>query len=297
MAEWPDEPGYRPLTNNALTRIVSLDSGCGETGEFAPRSCRCLRRPSKSLSSFGKAYIPERTLWTAGNGNGGAKCRHRPCALGALSHGCTGPWPRRTSRPRLRSHFVENATCLLHEFFWPHSRAALRQIGLNERHVNERRLLRWIAASNRTEISLMDARRDALGQTVDAEETKSILGVLVRSKWLRHVVTETGGRALHRWLVNPALFSQKAHDRHDGDFLHFAHFLHVNARRENVRGHSRSPRARQIERLGTEPQVLRGPRLRMVRSARMIRRLAGGTSGVSVTKLRRAIDVALEKGF
>ena len=46
------------------------------------------------------------------------------------------------------------ATKLLREYFWPHARAALRQIGLTDRHRDLRRTLRWIRASGQTEISL-----------------------------------------------------------------------------------------------------------------------------------------------
>ena len=103
--------------------------------------------------------------------------------------------------------FAKSAVRVVRDYFWPHSRAALSQIGLSERHANERRLLRWAAASKRTEISLMDARRDALAQSLDAEQTRYLLDALVKAGWLRHAMTETGGRARHRWLVNPRLFS------------------------------------------------------------------------------------------
>ena len=100
---------------------------------------------------------------------------------------------------------------LVRDYFWPHSRAALRQIGLNERHANARRLLRWIRAHNRREISLKDARREALGQSLDADETQELLDErLVKAGWLRKTTTQTDGRPKHRWEVNPKLFASNA---------------------------------------------------------------------------------------
>ena len=105
--------------------------------------------------------------------------------------------------------FMVAAIRLWSEFFWPHARAALRQIGLNDRHRNTRRVLRWLKANHRTEISVMDARRDALAQSLDAGETEKLLDGLVRDGWLRRKPLEptTGpGRRAHRWLVNPSLY-------------------------------------------------------------------------------------------
>ena len=53
----------------------------------------------------------------------------------------------------------------------------------------------------------MDIRREALGRRLDAEQTRSLLDGLVRAGWLKLVTTKTDGRAIHRWQVNPLLFS------------------------------------------------------------------------------------------
>jgi hypothetical protein len=70
-----------------------------------------------------------------------------------------------------------------------------------------RRALCWIRAKRKEEISLLDIRREALGRRVDAEQTRSLLDGLVRAGWLKLVTTKTDGRAIHRWQVNPLLFS------------------------------------------------------------------------------------------
>src|SRR5262249_26818290 len=103
--------------------------------------------------------------------------------------------------------YVAAAVRLWRDYFWPHSRSALRQIGLTERHTNARRALSWIRANQKTEVSLQDIRQDALGRRLDAEQTRSLLHRLVRAGWLRLVTTKTGGRNIHRWQVNPHLFN------------------------------------------------------------------------------------------
>ena len=70
--------------------------------------------------------------------------------------------------------------------FWPHARAALRQIGLTDRHRHLRRALRWIKANGRTEV-------EAFGGALDAEQTRDLLDRLVTAGWLRPGKTDTGG--------------------------------------------------------------------------------------------------------
>src|SRR5262249_27980542 len=94
------------------------------------------------------------------------------------------------------------ATKLLREYFWPHACAALRQIGLTDRHRDLRRTLRWIKANNRMAISLKDIRREAMGGVLDAEQTRDLLDRLVVAGWLCPEKTETGGRARERGVWN-----------------------------------------------------------------------------------------------
>jgi hypothetical protein len=101
---------------------------------------------------------------------------------------------------------------LVQGYFWPHARAALRQIGLSERHVNARRVLRWIRAHRGPgkEISIEDIRRDALGQSLDADGTIDLLRAIARSGWVREKKDEEGprgrGRPARRWETNPKLW-------------------------------------------------------------------------------------------
>ena len=106
--------------------------------------------------------------------------------------------------------FVEAAIRLVRDYFWQHTRAALRQIGLNERHANARRLLRWVRAHKKQQISLKDARREALGQSLDADQTQNLLEGLEKAGWLRKASTPTTGRTKHRWETNPKLFTSSS---------------------------------------------------------------------------------------
>src|SRR5262249_20642218 len=103
--------------------------------------------------------------------------------------------------------YVEAAVQLWGDYFWPHSRAALRQIGLTEKHNNARRALCWIRANQKTEVSLLDIRREALGRRLDAEQTRSLLDGLVRAGWLKLVTAKTAGQPMRRCHVIIPLFS------------------------------------------------------------------------------------------
>jgi Protein of unknown function (DUF3987) len=101
---------------------------------------------------------------------------------------------------------MADAIKLMREYFWPHARAALRQIGLTDRHKHLRRALRWIQANRLSVVSLKDIRREALGGSLDADQTRDLLDRLVVAGWLRLEKTETGGRPRERWSVNPRVF-------------------------------------------------------------------------------------------
>ena len=107
----------------------------------------------------------------------------------------------------IESDIVKAAIRLVRDYFWPHSRAALRQIGISQRHADARCVLLWARAHNRKEISVLDARREALGQRLDAKKTHALLDSLVSAGWLRKMTAPTGGRPLIRWEVNPTLFT------------------------------------------------------------------------------------------
>jgi hypothetical protein len=105
---------------------------------------------------------------------------------------------------------MSSAITLTRDYFWPHARACLRLIGLTERHTNARRVLRWLRANRKTEVSREDVRRDALSQRLDADGTTELLSSLCHSGWLREQPRPSApqvGKPPRRWSVNPKLFS------------------------------------------------------------------------------------------
>jgi hypothetical protein len=212
---WPGDAPYRPLSNevaevepeivNALSRIIDLESG--EEGRFAPRRISLSTEAVEAFEQFRRfqhhakdALDGREREWWAKSPAHVLRVAGTFCYLAWAMAGGSEP-------EQIDVEYIEAAARLVREYFWPHGRAALRQIGLNERHTNARRLLRWIRAHNRREISLKDARRDALNQILDADQTQNVLDNLVKAGWLQEITTPTAGRTIRRWKVNPKLFS------------------------------------------------------------------------------------------
>jgi hypothetical protein len=212
---WPEEPAHMPLSNevseiepeiqNALTRIVDLPAG--EDGVFAPRTVDLSPEGLSAFETF-RTFLAQlkqeldgrEREWAA---KGATHVLRLSGTLAYLDWAMLGG-----AEPQsIAEQYVEAAVQLWREYFWPHSRAALRQIGLTEKHSNARRALCWIQTNRKPEVSLLDIRREALGRRLDAEHTRGLLDGLVRAGWLKLVTTKTDGRAIHRWQVNPLLFS------------------------------------------------------------------------------------------
>jgi hypothetical protein len=212
---WPQEPPYRPLTNdvrelepdviNALARLVDIRDS--EDGRFYSRAVPVASGGGALFEQFrqfvhtGKEALEgrEREWWAKGP----AQVLRIAGTLAYLAWSIEGgPEPE-----TIEAEHMAAAIELWRGYFWPHSRAALRQIGLTERHVSARKVLRWIRANDRREVSVKDARREALAQSLDAKQTETLLDSLTASGWLKRKPAEkTGGRPVVRWLVNDALF-------------------------------------------------------------------------------------------
>jgi hypothetical protein len=207
---WPADPPYRPLTNevaevepeivNALSRIIDLASGQEE--DFTPRHIALSPEAVEALERFRKfqhqskdALDGREREWWAKSPAHVLRMAGTLCYLGWAMVG--GPEPE-----RIDVEHVQAAIRLVRDYFWPHARASLRQIGLSERHANARRVLRWIKANGRDEVSREEVRRQALGQSLDADQTQHLLDGLVKAGWLREIATKTPGRTRRQWQVN-----------------------------------------------------------------------------------------------
>jgi hypothetical protein len=216
---WPSEPPYRPLTDdtseiepevvNALLRLIKLPCEGDAFARLVPLSAEA-RRSFEQLRQVLHASRDgldgrEREWWSKIQAN----------VLRLAGTLCFLDWAVRDDGPAeppcVDEAFMSAAAHLVCEYFWPHSRAALRQIGLSDRHTNLRRVLRWIKATGRTEISVQDIRRDALAGSLDAEATQGLIDQLVNSGWLRpepvRVSGPKGGKPARRWEVNSLLWA------------------------------------------------------------------------------------------
>jgi hypothetical protein len=216
LYSWPPEPGYKPLADgvdevepeiiNSLTRLVGLAGPPGS--EFASQTIRLSPQAVERFEQFrqfthaGKHALDGREReWWAKMPAHVLRLAGTLCFLNWAFVGGAEP-------TAVDDHCMECAVRLVRDYFWPHARACLRQIGLSDRHKNARRALRWIKTHRKTEISREDVRRDALGQALNADETDDLLRVLVRAGWLREKVGESGpkgGKPVRRWYANPSL--------------------------------------------------------------------------------------------
>jgi hypothetical protein len=219
---WPAEAPYRPLTDtieevepefeNALTKLIDLAEF--EEGKLITRDARLtpdavtVFEQHRQLVDQKKKGLDgrEREWWVK-------TPAHVLRLAGTLAY---LDWAREKAGTTMQApntieaRFAAAAARLMTEYFWPHARAALRQLGLTERHAKGRRVLRWLQAerSPGSEVSATDIRRDALGQSLDAKATTGLIEELVQAGWLRPAPIEKDGpgRPPLRWLINPLLW-------------------------------------------------------------------------------------------
>lgn len=219
---WPPEPAYRPLSNescevepdlvNALTRLSRLAES--EEDVFAPRPISLDAGAVAAFEQFrqflhaGKDVLDgrEREWW--------AKGATQVLRLAGTLTFLNWAWSLGQSEPQTITAVSVNAAVILwRDYFHPHSKAALRQIGLTDQQADARRVLKWIRLKGLTEISREDIRREALRQKLNAEQTEAVLNSLTRLNWLQKRTIPHGskaGRHAHRWLVNPCLATPTA---------------------------------------------------------------------------------------
>jgi hypothetical protein len=101
---------------------------------------------------------------------------------------------------------VEAAVALWRDYFRPHATAAFNRAGPTDLERHARRVLRWLKAGNRTEVSGEEVRCGGLGRTVNAGQTAEALDRLEAAGVVRRVRSATlrKGRPAERWEVNPA---------------------------------------------------------------------------------------------
>jgi hypothetical protein len=226
---WPVTPQYKPLSKdaeefepaiiNALTHLIRLPAE-DEAGEnFAPVDVWLADDAIEIFEEFRRwSDLTKRSLggrerqWFV---KGETNVLRLAGTLAYMAWAIIKSDPSSTGFNSIVGHlepktiskkYMEAAIRLWQDFFWPHAKAVLRQIGLSDRYKDVRFVLNWIKSHGMAEISVKDIRRDALGQKMDADGAARMVEILERAGWLRKVTTKTDGRSRHRWEVNPKLF-------------------------------------------------------------------------------------------
>jgi len=227
---WPTTPAYSPLTDNVaevapefqrlLTRLIRLPAE-NQDGQFDPRSIP-LSADARGRFEEYRIHVDQTKRGLEGREQqwfvksethvlrlAGTLAYLHWAALQDAPSGAMGV--ERISAgmepEAIGEHFMANAIRLVREYFWPHARACLRQIGLTDRYRDIRRTLRWIREQRAEQVSLRDVRREALSGSLDAEQTYALLDRMVMAGRLHPPEkSSTGGRPLERWRVNPKIF-------------------------------------------------------------------------------------------
>jgi Protein of unknown function (DUF3987) len=223
---WPLTPDYRPLTNeasevepelqNALMALILLPDEDVDGG-FLPQSIWLSDDAIAEFEKF-RMWVNKTKRGLDGHERqwfvkGETMVLRLTGTLAYLAWAIAAPSSSGIDRltdslePKsIDRNFMTAAIGLWREFFWPHARAALRQIGLTDRHRSARQVLRWVKQQGDREFSREEIRRDALGQKLDAEEVQKLLDSFEKSGWAAKGTTKTAGRPIHRWKFNPKLF-------------------------------------------------------------------------------------------
>jgi hypothetical protein len=226
---WPLAPEYRPLTNeaaevepelqSALTALIRLPSE-DEGGVFAAQAIWLSEDAIAEFEEFRKWVDRtkreldghERHWFVKGETMvlrlaGVLAYMAWAIALGTPSANGLDSITGSLEPKIIDKKFMTDAIRFLRDFCWPHARAAMRQIGLSDRHKNARRVLRWIKARAKETVSRDDIREGALGKKLDAAQTQALLDGLEKSGWVKSETIKTAGRPKLRWRVNPRLIA------------------------------------------------------------------------------------------
>jgi hypothetical protein len=200
---WPSEAEYRPLENSAdavdslvydiLTCIIDLPAE--EDGVFTPRKIGLSATAMEEFEQYRKFMFEVRKGLEGREREWFSKTPIHVLRLaGTLTYiRCAAFGDQEPTEVNIVS--MKAAIRLVRDYFWPHSRAVLNRISGECRNVTTRRIVRWIFANRKTELSVQDVRRTALGGSIDAKQAQAILDDLVVCGFLREV---TGERLVRR---------------------------------------------------------------------------------------------------
>jgi len=209
LFSWPNAPGYQPLTDSIREIDRDLVTMLDRLARLPKRDYPRNRIPLSdtafaAFESVRKSVHEGADVLTGRERDWWSKIPAHVLRLaGTLAYLDWQPSEREPAAIIVQD--IKAASTLVMDYFWPHARACLRQIGLSQGHADGRQVLRWLRAKGIEEVGREDVRRDALAQRLDAKQTENVLEHLEQSGWIRRIATSTGGRPRVRWAVNPKL--------------------------------------------------------------------------------------------
>ena len=133
---WPSEPPYRALVNdvaevepeivNALTRIINLEAGADQNGEFAPKAVSLAANAVAAFEAFRQLVHHMKQAMDGREREWLAKAQAHALRLAGTLEFLGWAFTGGDEPKQIGLQSIEAATRLTLDYFWPHSRAALR---------------------------------------------------------------------------------------------------------------------------------------------------------------------------
>src|SRR5262249_50340294 len=158
---WPREAPFREPTDdadevdpeiiNAFSRLASLQAGDEEA--FAPRSVPLTSDARQEFAHFAQFAHKERQLLEGRDREYWCKGTAHVLRLSGTLCFLEWAWSGGAEPQAIEARHVTSAVLLWKGYLWPHGLAALRLVGLTDKHGHARTVLRWLHTSNRVIVS------------------------------------------------------------------------------------------------------------------------------------------------
>lgn len=210
---WPSAPLHRPFGDDkplheeqATTLLHRISSVVGGVDQplvlgFDEEALKLFERSLGRVGEEARAADGPEAAWL-GKGRGTIVRLAGILALLDWSRlPATVPLPRVIKRDH-----VGAAVRLWQDYFRPHARAVLDRGVPSDFEREARRIVRWLKAGAKSEVTRTDVRVQALGRTVNSGRTEYLLGHLQAKGVVRPAASGPQvGRPLQLWEVNPSL--------------------------------------------------------------------------------------------
>ena len=213
---WPEESPHRLLTDeieevepeifNALARLVDLPDS--EEGVFAARTIALSPEACAAFEDFRARHHRDKAALDGREREWFAKGPTQVLRLSATLALMDWAWRGGPPPSEVEAASVESAVQLWRGYFWPHAVAAVRQVGVSDRHADARKVLRWLKANRKTEVAREEVRRRGARQAARRRRGADDHRFTGAGRMAAGATAmATAGRHARRWEVNPqALF-------------------------------------------------------------------------------------------